>query len=130
MITFPAEEWTWSKEDFVGNLGSPFLLLQRIREEEVLKPEVSTQARQQKARKMMTKRDYRKKYMAGVNPESDTESSSNEEEITWRNIQVKEVPLRGVDEDVIEAVEDELKKLARGLKENLERNQTETLTLG
>ena len=35
-IIFPDEAWTWSEEDFVGDLGSPFLSIQRIRDDEVL----------------------------------------------------------------------------------------------
>ena len=55
IIYLPGEEWTWSEEDFVGNIGSPAELINNITTEEVLRPVVGKTARMMKARMMSSK---------------------------------------------------------------------------
>ena len=126
ILILTGDEWTWSEEDYAGNLGSPKELLEKIKKDCVLLPVVGDRSRKQKARQINSRRKYRNTIFGA---ELGEDSSSDEDEVSWQDIKVKAIPLQEFEENVIGTVEDELKLLVRKFKEAFQYRFKEDKTL-
>ena len=107
----------------MGNVGSPAELMNNITSEEVLRPVVGKTARMIKARKINSRRKYRKSLFGADLAESSDEES--DEEVSWKDIQVVDVSLSEINPECVESVTVELQDLCKSFAVAFETRFTE-----
>lgn len=120
-----SNDWQWSNEDFVGDLGSPKELVRKILDESHLQPVVGDLARKRKAGQIKSRMKYRQSIF-GLQQEDEENNSEDEDSASWgwESVDSRPIPLQNFSIRDEEKTCEEMQELAGSLKAAFEHKFT------